>query len=80
MTQDIYVLEHGTLLNAGNLSTVSGQEQLRVQIRQAYGEAELMAGLCEKHTGELLKHVGTATVVRDLEFFASTLEGKDVPM
>lgn len=56
------------------------QENLRAQLQVAYAEADLISGLCEQYSGEFLRHVGTATVVRDLEFLASALEGKDTPM
>ena len=39
-----------------------------------------MAQLCIETSGETLKHVGTATVVRDLELIHRTLEGDDAPV
>lgn len=78
--QDLYNLEHNWGYEIGNLSTAAEQEVLREQLRVALSEAELMAELCEKYTGEPLRHVGTSTVVRDLEYFASVVEGKDTPM
>lgn len=80
-THDIFHLEHGLgLQQIGNLSTKAGQEHLRVQLQNTYAEAELISGLCEQYSGEILRHVGTATAVRDLEFLSSTLEGKDTPV
>ncbi|KAF8314514.1 alpha/beta-hydrolase [Clavulina sp. PMI_390] len=79
-TQDIFDLENGIELQVGNLSTVSAQESLRAQLYRAHAQNTLIAELCDEHVGEFLNYVSTTAVVRDLEFFASVLEGKDAPV
>ena len=44
-------------------------------LRLADARNEVLARLCEEHSGEALKHVGTATVVRDLVKLWDALEG-----
>lgn len=78
--QDLFNVQFSGNFDIGNLSTMAGQEHLREQFRVAYSEAELLSDLCHQYSGEALRHVGTSTVVRDLEYFASILEGHDTPV
>ncbi|KAF8314513.1 hypothetical protein DL93DRAFT_2167299 [Clavulina sp. PMI_390] len=78
--QDLFDLEHITVVQSGNLSTISEQESFRTQLRTMYANSQLVAQLCMDYSGDFLIYVGTATVVRDLEFFASVLEGHDKPI
>lgn len=77
--QDVFYINHDVdpLFQTGNLSSPEGLADLRRQIEVAYAEQELRAELCHSRSGELLRHIGTATVVRDLEFMSSVLDGKD---
>ncbi|KAF8314504.1 hypothetical protein DL93DRAFT_1072901 [Clavulina sp. PMI_390] len=79
-TQDIFSLEHGGGFQVGNLSTTSAQESFRAQLHKFQAENRLAAELCEERVGELVKHLSTSAVVRDLEYFSSVLEGKDTPV
>ncbi|KAF8314503.1 alpha/beta-hydrolase [Clavulina sp. PMI_390] len=79
-TQDIFGLENGRGLQIGNLSTVAAQESLRAQLYREYAENKLTTELCEKRVGDFLRYISTTAVVRDLEYFASVLEGKNTPV
>lgn len=49
-------------------------------LRLADARNAALAELCIEKSGEALKHVGTATVVRDLDRIYRTLEGDDKPI
>jgi hypothetical protein len=47
----------------------------------ADAQNEAVYALCENTTGmDGLSHVGTVTVVRDLEFLSRTIEGENAPV
>ena len=50
------------------------------QVRKADAENAVVAELCLNRTGEALRHVGTATVVRDLELLSRVIEGPEKPV
>jgi hypothetical protein len=50
------------------------------QVRKADAENAVIAELCLNLTGEALRHVGTATVVRDLELLSRVIEGPEKPV
>lgn len=80
LSQDVFNLEHGAGLESHNFSNPAELELIRAQLRITFAEDQLLAGLCEERMGDDLKHMGTATVVRDLENLATVIEGKDSPM
>lgn len=53
---------------------------LTTGVRRADAENAALARLCIEKSGETLKHVGTATVVRDLEFLSRIIEGDRTPV
>lgn len=60
-----------------NLSDPSDLAAYKAGFKLADARNEAFARLCEKRSGDTLKYVGTATVVRDLERISSELEGED---
>ena len=78
--RDLYYLEHGITLEYANLTDLAELNRLRSQFQTSNAEYELLAQLCDEHSGETLRHVGTTTVVPDLEYLSSVVEGKDTPV
>ncbi|QRV74200.1 Abhydrolase domain-containing protein [Ceratobasidium sp. AG-Ba] len=65
---------------ARNLSDPVDLAVYAQQIRKADAENAVIAELCLNRTGEALRHVGTATVVRDLERLSQVIEGPETPV
>lgn len=49
-------------------------------VRRADARNAALAQRCHEMSGEILKHVGTATVVRDLEYLSRVIQGEDTPI
>ncbi|TDL24013.1 alpha/beta-hydrolase [Rickenella mellea] len=75
--QDIFFANtHQEILpEARNLSDPIDLAVFKSQLRSADARNEVYAKLCIKNSGDALKHVGTATVVRDLDRIYRVLEG-----
>lgn len=65
------------LPDSRNLSVQSDLVAFKAGIKLADARNEVFARLCHERSGEALKHVGTATVVRDLDRLYTELEGED---
>jgi hypothetical protein len=65
---------------ARNLSNPIDRAVYAQQVRKADAENAVIAELCLNRTGEALRHVGTATVVRDLELLSRVIEGPEKPV
>ncbi|KAG8680216.1 hypothetical protein FRC08_016451, partial [Ceratobasidium sp. 394] len=65
---------------ARNLSDPIDRAVYTQQVRKADAENAVVAELCLNRTGEALRHVGTATVVRDLELLSRVIEGPETPV
>ncbi|KAG9124405.1 hypothetical protein FRC07_011734 [Ceratobasidium sp. 392] len=63
------------IFDARNLSDPVDRAVYAQQVRKADAEYEVIAKLCLNRTGEALRHVGTASVVRDLELLSRVIEG-----
>lgn len=63
------------LPDARNLSDPIDLAAFKAGLRIADARNEVLARLCEERSGEALKHVGTATVVRDLVKIWDALDG-----
>ena len=76
--QDIaYANTHEEILPDGrNLSDPYDLASFKAAIKLADARNEAFVRLCHERSGEALRHVGTATVVRDLERIYSELEGE----
>lgn len=68
------------LPDARNLSDPTDLAVFKSGMKLADARNEAMAQLCHERSGEALRHVGTATVVRDLESIYNVLEGEDEPI
>ncbi|KAF9072802.1 hypothetical protein BDP27DRAFT_1400715 [Rhodocollybia butyracea] len=72
------VIEQGiTVSSISNLSSVLLYDELVEQHRQFLALKQAQAELCRKNMGDELKYMGTATVVRDIDFMSKALEGED---
>ena len=82
MKQDVFLANtHQEILpDSRNLSDPIDLAVYTSGLRLADARNEALAQLCLEVSGEALKHVGTATVVRDLERIHRTLEGDDAPI
>jgi hypothetical protein len=75
------VLEQGfTVASSSNLSNPAIEAQLVEQSRQFLALKKSQAELCAKNMGDELRYMGTATVVRDMDFMAKLFDGKDAKM
>ncbi|THH10350.1 hypothetical protein EW145_g1383 [Phellinidium pouzarii] len=76
--QDIFFANthHEILPDARNLSDAFDRAAFASGLRLADARNAVYARLCHEQSGEVLKHVGTATVVRDLERLYAELEGE----
>lgn len=75
------VIEQGiTVSSISNLSSVLLYDELVEQHRQFLALKQAQAELCRKNMGDELKYMGTATVVRDIDFMSKALEGEDTKM
>ncbi|KAJ7250723.1 hypothetical protein C8J57DRAFT_1667415 [Mycena rebaudengoi] len=72
------VLEQGfTVTSSSNLSNPAIEAQLVEQSRQFLALKKSQAELCAKNMGDELRYMGTATVVRDMDFMAKLFDGED---
>ncbi|KAJ7198642.1 hypothetical protein C8J57DRAFT_1504457 [Mycena rebaudengoi] len=72
------VLEQGfTVASSSNLSNPAIEAQLVEQSRQFLALKKSQAELCAKNMGDELRYMGTATIVRDMDFMAKLFDGED---
>ncbi|KAJ7598797.1 Alpha/Beta hydrolase protein [Mycena floridula] len=75
------VIEQGiTVSSIANLSSENLREELVLQYGQFLAMKQAQAQLCEKNMGDELKYMGTATVVRDIDFMSKVFDGEDAPI
>ncbi|KAJ7596408.1 Alpha/Beta hydrolase protein [Mycena floridula] len=75
------VIEQGiTVSSIANLSSETLRDELLLQYEQFLAMKQAQAQLCEKNMGDELKYMGTATVVRDIEFMSKVFDGEDAPI
>ena len=74
------VLEQGFTVRSSNLSDPAIKAQLVEQSRQFLALKKSQATLCEKNMGKELRNMGTATVVRDMDFMAKLFDGPNGKM
>ncbi|KAJ7598799.1 Alpha/Beta hydrolase protein [Mycena floridula] len=75
------VIEQGiTVSSIANLSSETLREELILQYEQFLAMKRAQAQLCEKNMGDELKYMGTATVVRDIDFMSKVFDGEDAPI
>jgi len=56
----------------------AGTRHLVAQQREAAGIMQVQADLCGKHVGaDVLKYMGTTTLIKDMERISAVLEGED---
>ncbi|KAF8586360.1 hypothetical protein K439DRAFT_1659729 [Ramaria rubella] len=80
--QDIYYAHtHQEMqLEGRNLSNPIDLAVYANGVRRADAINAALAKLCAETSGETLRHVGTATVVRDLEYMSRIIEGENEPV
>ncbi|KAJ4468855.1 hypothetical protein J3R30DRAFT_3554813 [Lentinula aciculospora] len=72
------VIEQGiTVSSIADLSSPLLFDELVEQHRQFLAVKEAHAKLCGEMMGDELRYMGTATVVRDIDFMSKTIEGED---
>ncbi|KAJ7101484.1 hypothetical protein B0H15DRAFT_816241 [Mycena belliarum] len=72
------VLQQGfTVKSVSNLTDPALEAHLVQQSREFLALKKAQAALCAKNMGDDLKYMGTATVVRDLDFMAKIFDGED---
>ncbi|KAJ6632281.1 hypothetical protein B0H10DRAFT_1937936 [Mycena sp. CBHHK59/15] len=72
------VLQQGfTVVSSANLSNPALEAQLVEQSRQFLALKKSQAELCAKNMGDELRYMGTATVVRDIDFMTKLFDGED---
>ncbi|KAJ7763413.1 hypothetical protein B0H16DRAFT_1804507 [Mycena metata] len=72
------VLQQGfNVASSRNLSNPAIEAQLVEQAREFMALKKSQAELCAKNMGDELKYMGTATVVRDMDFITKVLDGED---
>ncbi|KAJ7032679.1 hypothetical protein C8F04DRAFT_1040285 [Mycena alexandri] len=72
------VLQQGfTVASSTNLSNPAIEAHLVEQAREFMALKKSQADLCAKNMGDELKYMGTATVVRDMDFMTKILDGED---
>lgn len=75
------VLQQGfTVASSSNLSDPAIEAQLVEQSREFLALKKSQAELCAKNMGDELRYMGTATVVRDMDFMAKLFDGEDGKM
>lgn len=74
------MLNGNTVASVRNVSSESWRETLVNQQREFLTLKETQAMLCAEHMGDELKYMGTATVVRDMDYMSKLLEGDDALM
>lgn len=82
LAQDLYFAHtHYEMgLEGRNLSDPVDLAVFTANIHRADAANAALAKLCIETSGDTLKHVGTATVVRDLEYLSRIIEGDDAPV
>lgn len=80
--QDIFYshTQQEVLLEWRNLSDTIDREVFMKNVRQNDANNAALAKLCLEKSGDILRHVGTATVVRDIEFMSNAIQGEDQPI
>lgn len=73
------MIEQGFTVTS-NYSDPIMREKLIEQHRQFLTLYETQAKLCAENMGEELKYMGTANVVRDIDFMTTAFDGKDANM
>ena len=73
------MIEQGFTVTS-NYSDSSMRDKLIEQHRQFLALYETQAKLCAENMGEELGYMGTANVVRDIDFMSQLLDGVDAPM
>ncbi|KAE9396452.1 hypothetical protein BT96DRAFT_996708 [Gymnopus androsaceus JB14] len=81
LSKDVFfantVIEQGiTVSSISNLSSPLLYDELVEQHRQLLALKETQAELCRKNMGDELRYMGTATVVRDIDFMSKIIEGE----
>ncbi|KAJ7472158.1 hypothetical protein FB451DRAFT_1036968 [Mycena latifolia] len=72
------VLQQGfTVASSSNLSNPALEAQLVEQAREFLALKKSQAELCAKNMGDELRYMGTATVVRDMDFISKIFDGED---
>ncbi|KAJ7330409.1 hypothetical protein DFH08DRAFT_882587 [Mycena albidolilacea] len=72
------VLQQGfTVASSSNLSDPAIEAQLVEQSREFLALKKSQAELCARNMGDELRYMGTATVVRDMDFMAKLFDGED---
>ncbi|KAJ7753637.1 hypothetical protein DFH07DRAFT_744348 [Mycena maculata] len=72
------VLQQGfTVASSSNLSDPKIEAQLVEQSREFLALKKTQAELCAKNMGDELRYMGTANVVRDMDFMAKIFDGED---
>lgn len=64
-------------LEAGNLTDTYDLAAFKAHVKIADARNKMLASLCHERSGETMKYVSTATVVRDLIALHDALEGND---
>lgn len=82
MDQDLFYFHTAqeTGLEYKNLTDVTDLAAFTANVRRADARNAALAARCHEKSGEALNHVGTATVVRDLEYLSRVIQGEDVPV
>ncbi|PSR71557.1 hypothetical protein PHLCEN_2v12566 [Hermanssonia centrifuga] len=65
---------------ASNMSRKESRKLLIAQQREADALYKTQFEVCDKTMGDLLRYMGTSTVVRDIDFITTQLEGEDALM
>lgn len=65
------------LLEWRNLSDPTDREVFIKHVRQSDANNAALAKLCLEKSSDTLRHVGTATVVRDIEFMSNVIQGNN---
>ena len=73
------VFEQGFTVSS-NLSDPATRATLIAQQRAFLAMKKAQAELCAKNMGDDLRYMGTATVVRDMDYMTRVLEGEDALM
>ncbi|TDL21518.1 hypothetical protein BD410DRAFT_829026 [Rickenella mellea] len=73
------VFEQGFTVSS-NLSDPAMRERVITQQREWLAMKKTQAELCAANMGDSLRYMGTATVVRDIEFMTRLFDGEDAPI
>ena len=80
--QDLFALNtiQETGLEFRNLSDPLDLAVYTANVRRADARNAVLVQRCHETSGKILRHVGTATVVRDLEYMSRLIEGENAPV